>query len=139
VAPSSAPREALERLAAASDAGRLDGPLVEHGVEVLTAFGSVIDADVDDPHDLDLGVWCGGGGPLDLPGLIGVLSDAADHDVDLAVLDTASLVLVSDAVTGRPLWEARPGLVAGLQMRFVPQRMDTAWLRQLDLERLAGR
>jgi hypothetical protein len=139
VTPSSAPRAALHRLAAACDAGRLDEPLTRHGVEVLTAFGSAVDPAVDDPHDLDVAVWCGGGGPTDLPGLLRVLADAADHDVDLAILDTASLVLISDAITGRPLWEARPGLVAGLQMRFVPQRMDTAWMRELDLARLAGR
>ncbi|MCU0259770.1 MAG: nucleotidyltransferase domain-containing protein [Ilumatobacteraceae bacterium] len=133
------PRDALERLAVACDDGRLDEPLARHGVEVVTAFGSAIDPDVAAPHDLDVAVWCGGDGPADLPGLVQVLADAADHDVDLAILDTASIVLISEAVTGRPLWEARPGLVAGLQMRFVPQRMDTAWLRELELERLAGR
>jgi predicted nucleotidyltransferase len=139
VARTSAPRSALERLAAACESGRLDEPLRAHGVEVLTAFGSAVDPEVDDPGDLDVGVWCGGIGVVDLLGLIEVLADAADHDVDLAVLDTGSVVLISAAVTGRPLWEARSGLVAGLQMRFVPQRMDTAWLRELDLQRLAGR
>lgn len=38
---------------------------------------------------------------------------------------------------GLPLFEDRPGLFACLQMAAITERMDTAWLRRLSLERLA--
>jgi hypothetical protein len=119
------PRAALERLAAACDSGRLDESLSAHRVDVLTAFGSAVDPEVDDPRDLDVAVWCGGDGPVDLPGLVEVLTLAADHDVDLAILDTASVVLVSDAVTGRPL--GRPGRAWSLRSRCASCR--SGWTR----------
>jgi hypothetical protein len=36
-----------------------------------------------------------------------------------------------------PLFEAEPGLFATRQMAALTERMDTAWLRRLDLELMA--
>jgi hypothetical protein len=132
-------RTAAARLEEASEAGSLDTLLLANGVEALFVHGSVIDLTVAEPGDLDVAVWCGGDGPRDLLDLLGCLTEAAGAEIDLAVLDRAPVTLVASAVTARALWESRPGLVAALQMRFVPQVWDTAWLRRARLEQLAGR
>jgi hypothetical protein len=40
---------------------------------------------------------------------------------------------------GDPLYEYRPGEFARQQMRASGQRLDTEWMRRLDLELMAGR
>lgn len=130
---------AVERLAAACDDGSLDTVLVANGVRAVMAHGSAVDPAVEEPGDLDVAVWCGGAGPVDLLDVVAALTDAAGADLDLSVLDGAPVSLIARASTGRGLWEDEPCTIARLQMRFVPQWWDTEWLRRLRLEQLAGR
>jgi hypothetical protein len=130
---------AAERLAAACADGSLDAALTANRVQAVILHGSAVDPSVDEPDDLDVAIWCGGDGPADLLGVVAALTDAAGADLDLSLLDDAPVSLVARASTGRGLWEHEPGTIARLQMRFVPQWWDTAWLRRLRLEQLAGR
>lgn len=59
-------------------------------------------------------------------------------DVDLLVLDDAGPVARERALVGSiALFESRPGAYAEAQMAAICERMDTDWLRRLDLELLA--
>lgn len=71
--------------------------------------------------------------------MIGDLQTAAGGDIDLAVLDGAGPVLRERALVGVvPLYEYRAGDWARAATAAVLERMDTAWMRRLDLEQLAG-
>jgi predicted nucleotidyltransferase len=130
--------EAVNRLELACRTQPLSDVLEANGVAAVLLHGSAARPAGQEPRDLDIAVWCGGSGPGDLLQLLGALTDAADHELDLAVLDWAPVPLVAAAVTGVPLFERAPGTIAELQMRFIPQSLDTAWLRRLRLVQLAG-
>lgn len=127
---------ALERLRAAADDGTLDAISRGRNVRVLGAFGSALTAPA--PRDLDLGVGF-------LTGerhLLGLLDDltvlTGCDDIDLAVIDGADPVLRARALSGVGLYEHRPGAFAVEQMAALAEARDTAWLRRLDLDSMAG-
>lgn len=130
-------RTALDRLLAARDEGRLD-PLVErHGLELLVAFGSVTRTD-GVPHDLDLAV--GHDGRADLVAMMTDLYHLTGFEhFDLLDLERAGIVARGEALgDGWLLWEQRPGDFAERQVVALATMWDTRWLRDLELQQLAG-
>ena len=130
--------EALVRLRAAADDGRLEAVCRARGVRLLTVFGSAV-RDVERARDLDVAVSLAA--DADLLGLVGDLLDVAGTDmVDVMVLDGASPTARRNGLgTAVPLFEADAGLFARTQMAAALEFYETAWLRRLDLERMAGR
>lgn len=132
-------REAYERLVAAAEDGRLAALCHRNAVLVLTVFGSAIDQDTE-PHDLDVAVKFRSPGESDPLRLIEELADMTGSDeLDLMDLDRADPVARSIALTDcQPLFEASVGDYIREQMRAVQERLDTGWLRAMELKRLAS-
>jgi len=106
----------------------------------MTAFGSTARGETD-ARDLDLAVAFEPGHHVDLLGLLADVVDLVGTDaVDLMQLDRAGPVAREQAlVAAVPLFESEDGAFARLQMAAMLERMDTDWLRRLDLDLLAGR
>ncbi len=136
--PAAEPRDALDRLLAAADDGRLATLAARHGLTLLVAFGSTV-ADVDDPHDLDLAFEAAAG--LDRLALHDDLAELAGlNDLDLMNLARAGLIASAEALgTARLLYEREDGTFADRQMVVLTRTMDSRWLRELDLDVLASR
>jgi predicted nucleotidyltransferase len=132
------PPAALGRLRAAADDGRLDALCERHGVRVLTVFGSTGRGEPR-PRDLDVAVGYERGRRADLLALLDDLVElAGTEDVDLLVLDDAGPVARERALVGCvPLYESAAGEYALAQMAAMTERMETDWLRRLDLDLLA--
>lgn len=130
-------REALERLVEEAEAGRLDSFFADHGVELMTAFGSAT-AEEGPASDLDLAVSLEPGS--DLYGLVADLIGLLGFDgVDVVDLRTADVVLKAEALgVCIPIFESRPGLYARRQMAALTERMETAYLRRRDLELMSS-
>lgn len=132
------PAAGLARLRDLAAAGGLDELCERLGIAVLTAFGSAVHGR-DSPHDLDLAVLHEPGRRVDYLPLIEGLQRAAGVDVDVAVLDDAGPVLRERALVGaEPLYESEDGRWAGAATAAALERMDTAWMRRLDRDLLAG-
>lgn len=131
------PREALSRLRAAAADGRLDELCRRHGVRVLTVFGSAV-RPAAAPRDLDVAVAFEPHHAGDVLALLDELSElTASDDVDLLVLGRAGPVARERAlVRCLPLYESEPTAYASAQVAAMGERMDTEWLRALDLEAL---
>ena len=129
------PREALSRLRAAADDGRLEDLCRRHGVRVLTVFGSAARPGAV-PRDLDVAVGFEPHHRGDVLALLDELSVlTGSDDVDLLVLDRAGPVARERAlVQCLPLYESEPTAFATAQVAAMGERMDTEWLRALDLE-----
>lgn len=109
-----------------------------HGIAVLTVFGSAARGEPD-PHDLDVAVLHRPGHRVDYLPLIDDLQRAAGTDIDLVVLDGADPVPRERALVGAlPLYEYDDGGWAAAATAAALERMDTAWMRRLDLDLLAG-
>jgi predicted nucleotidyltransferase len=133
------PAEGLARLRAAADAGELDVLCRRHRIRVLTVFGS---AARDDPtaRDLDVGVLLEPCASIDYLPLIRDLELLTDADVDVVHLNEASPVLRERALVGSVvLDESEPGAWASASTAAMVERMDTDWLRRMDLDLLADR
>ena len=128
----------LDRLRAAADDGRLDEVARRYGVALITVFGSAVRTP-ERARDLDVAVSLPAG-THGLLALVGELADlTASDDVDVLVLDGASpTARFSGLVGARPLYEASPGLFARTQMAAALEFYETAWLRDLDLLRMAS-
>ena len=134
LAMGTAPREGLSRLRAAALDGRLDELCRRHSIRVLTVFGGAARPD-GDPRDLDVAV---GFEPLRAGDVLGLLDDLSvitgSDDVDLLVLERAGPVARERAlVQCLPLYESEPTAFATAQVAAMGERMDTEWLRALDL------
>lgn len=133
------PAEGLARLRAAADAGELDVLCRRHRIRVLTVFGS---AARDDPtaRDLDVGVLLEPCVSIDYLPLIRDLELLTAADVDVVHLNEASPVLRERALVGSVvLDESEPGAWASASTAAMVERMDTDWLRRMDLDSLADR
>ncbi|WP_409331868.1 nucleotidyltransferase family protein [Trujillonella humicola] len=130
--------DSLSRLRAAADDGRLDDLAQRHGIGVITVFGSAL-RDPGHARDLDVAVSLPAGTHT-VVALIGELADlTAGDDVDLLVLDGASpTARFAGLVEGEPLYEASAGLFARTQMAAALEFYETAWLRDLELERMSA-
>jgi predicted nucleotidyltransferase len=135
------PREALRRLEHAAADGQLDALCARHAVAVMGAFGSATRQDGTEPGDLDVAVAFLAGSDRDLVTLwdeLSALSGAGDR-LDLLDLDAAGPVARSHGLVGVPLYEAEPGMFARRQIAASLERMDTEWLRRIELELLGSR
>ena len=133
------PAEGLARLRVAAETGELDGLCRRHRIRVLTVFGS---AARDDPaaRDLDVGVLLEPNTRIDYLPLIRDLELLTEADVDIVHLNGAGPVVRERALVGSVvLDESEPGAWASASTAAVLERMDTEWLRRLDLELLADR
>jgi predicted nucleotidyltransferase len=129
--------DSLERLRAAADDGRLDEVARRYGVALITVFGSGVRTP-GRARDLDVAVSL----PAGTHGLLTLMGELADltasDDVDVLLLDAASpTARFSGLVGAQPLYEASPGLFARTQMAAALEFYETAWLRDLDLQRMA--
>ena len=132
----------MRRLQAAADSGGLDDLAQRHGVRVMTVFGSTARGEPD-ARDLDIGVLFEAGGPrrslVDDGQLIHELEMLTGTVIDVAVVDKAG-PLFRDRALARavPVWESEAGAWLEAAVDAEVTRMDTDWLRRLDLERRAG-
>lgn len=133
-------RAALQRLRDAADDGRLEALARRHHIRLLGAFGSTTDPDWPDPHDLDIAVEFERAAEIDFIQVILDLIDLVQFDdVDVMHLNRAGPVAqTSGLVGGEPLYESEPGAFDEARARAVTARLDTAWLRRIDLELLAS-
>jgi len=132
------PVEALARLT--NSPAELERVCARRGVRVMTAFGSAARANPD-ARDLDLAVAFERDRPHDVLALLAELVDLGGTDaIDLMELDRAGPVARERALVATvPLFESERGAFARLQMAAMLERMDTDWLRRLDLDLLAQR
>ncbi len=132
------PEEGMARLIEAAGAGTLDELCRRHGVRVLTVFGSTARGEPD-PHDLDVGVAFEPGTTPDVLALATDLYGIAGIEMDLGVVDGASPLFRDRALMRAvPVWESRPCEWINTAVEAHMEALDTAWLRQLELERLAA-
>jgi predicted nucleotidyltransferase len=133
------PAEALARLRAAAEDGRLEAIVPARELTLVTVFGSVVD-DPANAHDIDIAVMPRRGTSLDI---LGVINDflwlTGSDDVDVMDLGRAGPVARQHALTySEVLYEAERGEGAEAEIRATMERMDTDWLRDLDLRLMAG-
>jgi predicted nucleotidyltransferase len=135
------PMAALDRLVAAADRGEIDALGSKYDLNLLGVFGSAArrrrDPRLPMPRDLDIAVSFAG--PPHIVELLDDLVRITEYDkIDLAVIDHANPVLRAEALTGIGLFERSRGGWAVSQMAALAERRDTAHLRHLDLQALAG-
>jgi predicted nucleotidyltransferase len=131
--------EAVRRLLLAAGSGDLDRLCERHGVSVLGVFGSAVRGGKDSAHDLDLAVSFVDPARADVLSFLDELpSISGPAEIDLMDLGRASPVAREQALVGGiPLYERERGDFARAQIAAMLQRMDTEWLRRLELELLA--
>jgi uncharacterized protein YutE (UPF0331/DUF86 family)/predicted nucleotidyltransferase len=129
--------DAAQRLAAAVVDGTIDELCERRRVRLLALFGSAASATLSATSDLDVAVeWLIDG---DVVELVDALTAITRFDrVDVAVLNGANPTLRARALSGRGLYENEPGAYAVAQMAALAEWRDTARLRRLDLQRMAG-
>jgi len=128
---------ALQRPMDAVPDGSIDELWAGLDVALLTVFGSAAYAGSRaTARDLDIGVSFRSH-PQELALISGLTRLLGFDRIDLAVVDDASPLLRSEALCGAGLYEHDDGALAAAQLAAVAERYDTAWLRRLDLERLA--
>lgn len=123
---------------AAADSGELDELCARHQVRVLTAFGSAARGEPH-PADLDIAVAFEIGASSDVLGLLDDLVRVAGTErIDLMDLHRAGPVARERGlVRAVPLFESESGAYANAQIAAMMERMETEWLRRLDLELMA--
>jgi predicted nucleotidyltransferase len=133
------PVEGLARLRTSAESGELDVLCRRHRVRVLTVFGSAARGDPG-ARDLDIGVLLEPGATVDYLGLIRDLDRITEADIDVVLLDAGGPVIRERALVGSVvLDESEPGAWASAATAAMLERIDTEWLRRLDLELLADR
>ena len=128
----------MERLRAAARSGALQALTRRYGVSLLVAFGSAVRPE-GEPNDLDLAVRFGAE-LRDVLGFLDALATLAGTDrIDLMDLAGAGPVARERALVGGDcLVEAERGEFARTQLAAMMERMDTDWLRRLDLDLMTG-
>lgn len=132
-------RVAARRLRRFAEAGGFDELCERHGVAVLVAFGSAVRDDETQARDLDIAVAFLDRDRTDVLALIDDLAAACSPaEIDLMDLGRASPVARERALVGGvPLYERERGDYARAQIAAIVERMDTEWLRRLELDTLA--
>ena len=134
----SAAHDALARLRAARHDGTLHTRCDDLGVRLLVAHGSTVHAGLRPPRDLDVAVLLDDG--TSIVDVVNALIDVARYDhVDVMDLRRASPLAKANALErGEALFEASPGLFVRSQVAATKERIETRWLRSLDLDLLAS-
>lgn len=134
-----APGEGLRRLQSAAETGGLATLCRRHGIVLVTVFGSVARGEPD-PQDLDVAVLAQRGTDVGLFALITELIDLTGLEgLDVVNLGGAGPLLRERALVGAViLHEDAPGIWARESTAAVMERLDTDWLRRLNLDLLAG-
>lgn len=131
------PTEALQALRDAAADGRLDAFCREQGIELLTAFGSAV-REGSEPRDLDLAVRLADDVEL-VPVVSALVTWLACDEVDVLDLRRAGVVARANALDQCvPLYELRRGDYARASMAALAMAAETVWIRDLQLDRLAG-
>jgi predicted nucleotidyltransferase len=133
------PRAGLQKLRAAAHSNALSALCRRHAIRLVVVFRSALD-DSRVPRDLDVAIAFGPGASADLLSLIEDLVRLTGVEaIDLLDLGRAGPVVRERALVGTlPLYESEPGAFANAQMAAMAERMDTDWLRRLDLELLGS-
>jgi predicted nucleotidyltransferase len=133
------PLDGLAALQAAAESGELDELCARHRVRILTVFGSAARGEPN-PRDLDIGVMFEPDADPDYLAVVNDLIDLTRTDtVDFVHLNRGGPVIRERALVGSiGLYESEPGALAKAQVAAVLERMDTDWMRRLDLELMAG-
>jgi predicted nucleotidyltransferase len=132
------PAEGLARLREAAESGELDALARRHRIRMLTVFGSTARGEPN-ARDLDIGVMFEPDAEVDYWAIIGDLMELTGAEVDFVHLNRGGPVIRERALVGSvALYESEPGAWANAATAAVLERMDTAWMRRLDLELLAG-
>ncbi len=131
-------RQATQRLRRAAQTGELAALCRRHGITLLVLFGSAGKGAID-PHDLDLALES----EYDSVDLLGFLDEVSEiagtSKIDLMNLRRAGPVARERALVGTvPLVEAQTGAFARAQLAAIMERLDTDWLRRMELELLAN-
>jgi predicted nucleotidyltransferase len=128
-------RAALSALHAAAASGALADVCRRHAIRLFVVFGSVLD-ESRDPNDLDVAVAFEPGVVADVIGLLEELTTLTGvESIDLLDLGRAGPVARERALVATlPLYEGEPGAFANAQMAAITERMETDWMRRLDLE-----
>lgn len=126
-------RQAFERLRSAAASGELGALCRRYGVPLLVAFGSVV-RPTGTPNDVDLAAYLDR--DADVLGFLDEMAElAGTSQLDLMNLALAGPVAREKALVGGvPLVEETTGTFARARLAAIMERMDTAWLRRLDLE-----
>jgi predicted nucleotidyltransferase len=132
------PADGLARLRAAAETGELDTFCKRHHVRILTVFGSTARGEPT-ARDLDIGIMAEPGADFDIIDAVNDLMDLTRlNDVDVAHLNRGGPEIRESALVGSiPLYESEPGVPAEAQIAAIGERMDTDWMRRMDLELLA--
>lgn len=127
--------EALERLYRCVGSGELAELCRRNGAELLVVFGGAARGD-SEPSDLDIAVRFHPRAVRDVLTLIADLYDITRLEaIDLLVLnDAGPLARERAMVGGRLLYQAKPGTFATEQIAAIMERLDTDYLRRLELE-----
>lgn len=127
----------MAALTAAAGSGQLDDLARRLGIRVLTVFGSTGRGEAH-PRDLDVGVLFERDARQDVLAVLAELEDLAGREVDLGVIDSGSALFRDRALGhGTLIWEAERGAFVRAAAEAAVERMDTAWLRRLNLEAMA--
>ncbi len=134
------PHVALQTLEDARDSGALAALCDRCDLDLLVVHGSVLDPEPIKPvEDLDVAVLFARGADANLLELITELTRLLHIDaLDVMELNRAGVVARAEALgKGLPLYERRANLFTNRQTAALTERMETAWMRRLDLELLA--
>lgn len=133
------PRAGLQRLIDQSE--QVADVCARFDVNLLVAHGSAVQTrPPSEPRDLDLAVLFDRSAPKrDLLGLLYQLAEIAQlPNLDMMVLNRANAVARERALTSPAvLYESSRGLALRELTTATLERMDTQWLRDLELARLA--
>ena len=131
------PYDTYQRLCELTQSGELVAICSEHDVSLFVVFGSVLQPD-GDPRDVDVAVRFDADQP-DVLTFLDVLSrQLVSDDIDLMILNQAGPVARERAlVKGRPLYVRRSGDFANAQIGAIMERLETDWMRRLELEQMA--
>lgn len=134
------PTEGLRRLETAADSGELAALCERHGIRIVTVFGSVGRGE-EHPNDLDIAVMTEQGTDFDVVQArmdFEELADVHDDNLDFVHLNRGGPVIRENALIGSiTLYERQPGIQLEAGTAAAMERMDTDWLRRLNLRLLA--
>lgn len=131
------PEQALAQLQTMAADGRLDELCDRLGIGLLVAFGSAATGPPP-ASDLDLAVRLHPGRDLVVT-TSALIAELHCDDIDVLDLDRAGIAARAAAFTNAvPLFEDEVGAYSRAAMAALAMAADTAWIRDLEIDRLAS-